>query len=304
MILIDGEKFDIPEDNRAKLGKWSKKELKEALPEVFKGGRKIGFKFDESLFRIGTDPRTRRQIKQGPERRMIPRKSKVLHPVTEVLVTVEVTDKYESKDGRLVAKDRKFEITKGRTIGSDELEMLWFLWFVSNDIKNNANPITSGNARLSFYRPDQEAMTENERDLFVSRLKSKILDSEELPEAELRELAYKCLISGADNIQESVLRRDMANRLTHDKKFSEEVNQHLHDQDSHLSQIKALCTKLVDKKIVVLENNNWVIPGEGEQESQHITGVGKDETPIVRLGRTLAGDEELKAELEARLEQS
>lgn len=223
MITRDRQQYKIQET-----GPMSWEELKKVFPAYFETGKNhkpVSLQFDERLKRMGFTQDFKTQVPQWPASRNISRSSKVMIDGIEsdfAFITRPVQDgnlgnfKSQADELAFVSVQRGGDPTQGNK------EMLWYMWFCSNDILNNVNSIKSPGARLLFSFPEKEALAKNTSRLMLSKLSASILDTEVLSYESIVDIAHS-VGRTVEGLSDAELRDELIVTATVNEAFAKDL---------------------------------------------------------------------------------
>lgn len=300
MILIDGQEFKIPETGHP----WSWENLEKKFTDVFEKNGSVSLVFDPKLKRTGVVKG--KSVTQEPEVRQLSTKTRLINPKSKVLCEVIYTQKpRKNKNGDWEDGQRVITVRRGNGYTRNDRELLWYLWFISGEIKNNGNPHDDGSARLEFVFPHENVVKQNNSLLVITRMHGVVLDPDKLPEDKLRHLGRVLLIDGAGSMEEDFLRNrfamDIAAEGQKGEKFRNDFDEAYKRMDTEGASIRALAQEAIDREIVKRGQGKWVLKGEEGQEDETIVGISPKEDAKETLILFLSEDDSWKERIEDKL---
>lgn len=285
MILKDKKPFDIPEN-----GPLGMKALREKFPDFFNKKRSVQFNFDPALKRIGKDSRGK-TIEQWPREKYISRTAKV--EVDGIRSVFQITANYKQDiHGNYTLNDMPVSIRRrGGVSMSDGVELLWFLWYCSNDIQNSANKITSPHALVAFEFAKEKAKERIGHRKLASQINNFILDEAQCDKEKLDLIIRVCLGMSTGEISSEEFRDLISSKVIAEPDFALEVKEVMDNLDSDLTDILAMLTELENQDVIKVDKMRWMYVN-GEEEPVKICGVSPAEDNYERLAKVLLQDEE------------
>lgn len=292
MILKNNEKFTIPDK-----GDFSYEKLAQEFPEFIKGKRGVQLEMSLKLRRMAVSDKGK-SVEQWPRQRMVSRKAVVV--MDGARHTFVITEKfnqdklgnYEVNDNGNIAIRRRQDLNP-----KTDKELLWFLWFCSNDITNNNNDITSPHARLSILFPEKTARQKNEHKRLAAEINNYILDPKKCTEDNLFQIVRTVLSQSTDSMSVDEFRDMISDRVVKDLDFAKEVNDVVGKKNDKTTIIREIIGELKAKKAIKVVQGKWVIPVEGE-DPEVICTTSPAEDNEVRLAVFLMENEKAFARLE------
>lgn len=292
MILRNGLEFKVP----AK-GPLSWEELEKKFPEYFANKRGVSFEFSKLLMRKGRDSRGR-TIEQWAKHRAISRSGKLQEDgvVNEYRLvdnyTVNDRDRIVPQDDRQIYIGRREELKLNRG-----KELLWFLWFVSHDIDNNANPMTSPHARVSFTFPAEDAANRLEHRRIAAKVHGFVLDPNKCTKEVLDKIVRVVLSVSADSMTYEEFVDQISGRVASEPDFAKEVLEVIENLSDDLTDIIAMISELKAREVIKVQQGKWkLVQSEGEDETIITTSPKEDNDQ--RLAKHLVDDVKWRKRLE------
>jgi hypothetical protein len=296
MITRDNRQFIIPNT-----GNMSWEELEKVFPDYFKTGasfKGVLLAMSDQLKKMGFTQDFKKQIPQYPQARNVSRTSLVNMDGVEHEFCYINRSKQDNLTGNITAASeelRYLRLEKGKCLEASEKEMLWYLWFCSNEMLNNANPIKSQGARLNFVFAEREAQTKNASMLRIGRLSASILDEEVMDFESLVDVARSVGYSTV-GLSNSELRHELMQRATSNAEFAEELTEAIkrYGKDDILFNIKKAIGIANERNGIKLDKR----PGRGwyyTEDEVHILKTNNSEDYEEQLARYLLSDKDAQA---------
>jgi hypothetical protein len=296
MIFADHEKFTIPEKD--------KKFLKEKFPRFFSNdvrkSTSILFDFDSRLDRLVTDKHGANPHRIPPAYRHVSLKSKVEQngEIREFVYSKKY--EFDKNTEKYTFKDPNTTLTRGGGLSpGTDIALLWYLWFCSNEIANNANPMNAIYAYVNFHLPEESAKSTIAKRNEIAKVDSFLIGENQLEENDLRHFAIDMQEVDSNHADVDVLRVRMSDRSQVDPKYRAALLAYLEQKDSPGEKFMHIIGSLKTQGLIKHDgrSNSW--SWMDEREVSEIMKTVKDQgDPDGQLARKMSRDSSLVSRME------
>lgn len=301
MIYKDGEKYNI-DNNSAKKGDPCMKDLRDAFPDYFNKNIPLKVKVTDRKSKVVVKKENNRPFRRFADVHISSEAMGRYRGLTcqwkFIQTPVKIGDELFDQNGGFSLKNND------RLIPGRDDEKLFWLWFISREVRDNAVPDEIKKAQWKIYIEERSKVKQQENIGLKeqSRISAIIWDMEE---DKMREVAEALFISHAKSKGYEELANDVYKKVLgpEKEKYIPEFKKLIDKDYQVITQIRSLVQKAEDLEIIKRDKSSkqWLILEEGTEEYVPLVGYTSEREASRTFSTYVAKDPNLLYSLKDRV---